>query len=537
MWSRARCPDRRSSSPRPSISVWPCPTSAALRAPVQAGAGPAGPVAGAVVGAAGPPRRPGRRGARRTRPLAVASGYLDTLFTQTITFAGDEFGAGNRAQGCRRQRRPGRRAGGPADHDAMPTGGGGGASSSAAATAGCVLAVTGALAPSLPWLAGSQMVARGFATAMLLLVAIVAAEEMPAGSRAYAVSLLAMAGGLGAGVCVIALRLADLGARGWRLLYVIPLAGPADRRRGGPPPAREPALRGPPRRGRHGRPRPAPAAAGRLGRPGQPVRGAPVAVRQPVPARRAGLQRRSHRAACRSRSARPPPSASWSAGASPTCGAGGWWPPSPSSAAPLCTVGVLLLAAAGRCGLVALVGTVISAAAIPALGVYGPELFPTALRGRANGLVAVSSLAGSAAGLILGGVLADRFGRIGPAMSILAVGPLLLAVLVWPPTRRRRAGSWRTSTPRTGRPNRSGTHVPDPRRRRRRASVAPPRQPVAAALDPDVGHRAGDGRRGRLQLGRRAEGVPGAGHEQAGHGQRGKCSVRSWSGRPGGCSG
>jgi len=79
---------------------------------------------------------------------------------------------------------------------------------------------------------------------------------------------------------------------------------------------------------------------------------------------------------------------------------------------------------------VSTVGTVISAAAIPALGVYGPELFPTGLRGRANGLVAVSSLFGSAAGLILCGVLADHFGRIGPAMAILSVGPFLLAALV-----------------------------------------------------------------------------------------------------------
>ena len=81
------------------------------------------------------------------------------------------------------------------------------------AAAGCVLAATGALAPSLPWLTASQMLARAFATALVILVAIVAAEEMPAGSRAYAISLMAMAGGLGAGVCVTALNLADIGPR------------------------------------------------------------------------------------------------------------------------------------------------------------------------------------------------------------------------------------------------------------------------------------------------------------------------------------
>jgi MFS family permease len=80
--------------------------------------------------------------------------------------------------------------------------------------------------------------------------------------------------------------------------------------------------------------------------------------------------------------------------------------------------------------LLATVGTVVSAAAIPALGVYGPELFPTGLRGRANGLVAVSSLVGSGAGLVLAGLLSDRIGRIGPAMAVVAAGPLLLAVLI-----------------------------------------------------------------------------------------------------------
>jgi MFS family permease len=78
----------------------------------------------------------------------------------------------------------------------------------------------------------------------------------------------------------------------------------------------------------------------------------------------------------------------------------------------------------------AVVGNVVAAAAIPALGVYGPELFPTSLRGRANGIVALTSLAGSAIGLVAAGVLSDHFGRIAPAMALLAVGPALVAALV-----------------------------------------------------------------------------------------------------------
>src|SRR5205807_3920142 len=88
---------------------------------------------------------------------------------------------------------------------------------------GCALAATGAFAPSLVWLAGSQTLARAFATALLIVAGIVAAEEMPSRARAYAVSLLGMASALGVGICVLALRLADIDEKGWRLLYLLPL--------------------------------------------------------------------------------------------------------------------------------------------------------------------------------------------------------------------------------------------------------------------------------------------------------------------------
>ena len=70
----------------------------------------------------------------------------------------------------------------------------------------------------------SQTIARAFSTTLGLLILIVAAEEMPAGSRAYAVSILAMTSALGSGVVLWALPLADLGPGWWRILYVIPLS-------------------------------------------------------------------------------------------------------------------------------------------------------------------------------------------------------------------------------------------------------------------------------------------------------------------------
>jgi MFS family permease len=359
--------------------------------------------------------------------LSVVMGYLNTLFTQTVTFAGADFGAGNRAQGL---------AGG-----AVRLGGflalavvasadrrGRRRVILAAGLAGCALAATGALAPSLAWLTASQAVARGFGGAMLLLIGIVAAEEVPANCRAYAVSLLAMASGVGAGAAVLALRLADLDTGAWRLLYLVPVLAiplvltvgrrlPESRRFLAPHP--EVQIAG------HGGRLWLLAVSGLLinlfiapqsqfnnqflrterGFTGGGIAlltllaGAPAVIGIVVGGRLADLRGR-----------RVVGAVALAGGAS-------------------CTVAYYFSGGAGLLAW-ALAGNVISAASIPALGVYGPELFPTSLRGRANGLVSLCALGGSAAGLALAGILGDHFGRLGPAMSILALGPLLVAVLI-----------------------------------------------------------------------------------------------------------
>ncbi|HWC09828.1 MAG TPA: MFS transporter, partial [Acidimicrobiales bacterium] len=359
--------------------------------------------------------------------VAVVVGYLNTLFTQTIPFAGEEFDAGNSAQGVAgavvrvgglvalvvvaSADRRGRRA-----------------VLVLSATLGCALAATGAVAPSLGWLTASQVLARAFATALLLLVAIVAAEEMPAGARAYAVSLLAMAAGLGAGVCVLSLRLADLGPGGWRLLYVVPLfALPAVagvRRR--LPESRRFVARHPEAEiaGHGGRLwllcaaglltnlfiAPQSQFGNRFLRSEQGFSGGLIGIFTVVTATPAGLGIIAGGRVADVHGRRPVGAFTLTVGAAFTLlyfFSGGWalW-------------------------VFALLGATISAGSIPALGVYGPELFPTSLRGRANGITAVSSLVGSAVGLISAGVLADHFGRIGPAMAILAVGPAVVALLV-----------------------------------------------------------------------------------------------------------
>lgn len=359
--------------------------------------------------------------------LTVVSGYLGTLFTQTIPFAGDEFGAGNQALGVAGSVV---RVGGlvalvvviQADRRGRKR------VLVAAAAAGCVLAVTGALAPSLAWLAASQLLARAFATAVLLLVTIVAAEEMPARSRAYAVSLLAMSSGLGAGLCVMALRFADLGTRGWRLLYLLPVVA-------------LPIVVAVHRHLPESRRYVAPHAQARMG--GHRGRLLLLAVSGflanlfVAPNSQFGNQYlRTERGFSGGRIAL----FSLTAGTPAVMGivAGGRTADVRGRklvaavalfAGTLVTLGYYFTQGWAM-WVLALVGTVIAAAAIPALGVYGPELFPTSLRGRANGLVAVSSLVGSAAGLILCGVISDRVGRIGPAMAVVSAGPVILAVVV-----------------------------------------------------------------------------------------------------------
>ena len=377
-----------------------------------------------------PPDRFDRRAARVLALLtvfALLSGYLGTLITQTITFAADEFGAGDRAQGttlaavrvgvllalvlAAAADRRGRRG--------LLIG---------VSVAACLTAATGAASPSLAWLGASQTIARGLSTAMGLLIAIVAAEELPRNSRAYGVSVLALTAALGSGMAVWALPLADLAVWTWRLLYVIPLVGvpvalaagrplPESRRfeqhRGDEPVAPHPArvwlL----------------AASGFLGAlflapasqflneflrdergfSATAIAAFTLATNTPGAV---GVLVGGHLADVRGR--RLVGSVSLGAGVALT---------------------VLMYLSGGLALWVfSVAAAMIGAATVPALGVYGPELFPTAARGRVNGLIALVGVVGSGLGLLLVGVLSDRLDSLGSAIAVLAVGPAVLVVLI-----------------------------------------------------------------------------------------------------------
>lgn len=151
---------------------------------------------------------------------SLTSAFVNTLFTQTVNFAANDFGIDEQAQGIAGvvvrfgivlalpfailADRVGRRR--------MIV---------LLAWLAPLLASLGAIAPGFWALTATQTVARPLGIGLDLLIAVAAAEQMPRNSRAYAVSVLAMAGGLGAGVAVISLPLADLAPGGWRLVYLV----------------------------------------------------------------------------------------------------------------------------------------------------------------------------------------------------------------------------------------------------------------------------------------------------------------------------
>jgi MFS family permease len=297
-----------------------------------------------------------------------------------------------------------------------------------AISAGCVLSAASALSPSLAVLAFTQVIGRGFLAGAAVLIGILAAEEMPAGSRAYAVSLLTVIGAFGAGAAIVALPLADLGLRAWRLLFLLSLVGlplvalfgrhlPESRRFRAP--HRDVSFTG------HGR---------RLLLLGVSALLfglflAPASQYQTVFLRR-------ERGFSASRISLF------------TIGTNIWGGAGIVAGGRLADVrGRRIVAAVGIIGGVgctvlmffaagwtiwawSVVGAIVGALTVPALGVYGPELFPTSLRGRANGVITGLGRIGSVVGLIVIAVLVKDDRPLAPIMALLAIGPLLLAVLV-----------------------------------------------------------------------------------------------------------
>ena len=386
---------------------------------------------------------PERVGARTSHMLALLCGlafmvgYSTAATAQTITFAVDDFGVSDAAQGTALgvvrigvvmslvllaiADRSGRRR--------VLLG---------VVVTACLATAVGAVAPTFVTFTASQTVTRGAATTAAILLGVVAAEEVGTRSRAYAVGLLVVSGGTGAFLAVLLLPLADIATWSWRLLFVVPLLFlplcarvarvlPESRRFvAAESTDADDELRHTPYARRHFRRRLALlAGAGFVGAifqaPAMQLlndflkdeRGFDASA---ISAFRAltsvpgiiGIVVGGKLAETRGRRV---------VGASATL------------LGTALTVAMFRSEGALMWGL-AMVSIVFVAATVPALGVYGPELFPTSLRGRANAVITTVSVLGSATGLVVAGQLDERWGGLGGAMTVLAVGPLVVVGLV-----------------------------------------------------------------------------------------------------------
>lgn len=307
--------------------------------------------------------------------------------------------------------------------------------------AAMALAATGAFAPDLFWLGTSQTLARSCSAAMVLVIAIVAIEEMPAGARAFAVSMMALAGGLGAGGVVSFLWVADFAPWAWRIFFLVPLLAlvPAIRLGRRLPETRRFEVFE--RRERSSAPIPfdrlsrntrlgrfvmlgatafffniflAPAYSflNEYFRTEQGFSGAQITVLQIITNVPGGL----------------------------AIVVGGRLADTYGRRL-IGTIGVIggtffvvamYLTSGWPIWLFAALATVTGGLTVPALGVYQSELFPTGSRGLANGGLALLGVLGGVLGLRVAGVLSEpeHYGGFGPVMALLAIGPAIVAVIV-----------------------------------------------------------------------------------------------------------
>ncbi|MFM7068556.1 MAG: MFS transporter, partial [Actinomycetes bacterium] len=301
---------------------------------------------------------------------------------------------------------------------------------------GALLTVASAAAPSLAALAALQLVARNLVIAGLLCVDTITIEELPAGSRAIASGLGAMAYGLGAGLVIACLPLAGLGPAGWRLVFLLavftlPLLWHAKRYL--PESSRFQRLDEARQAGRadstHG--------AGRVRGRRLLLVGSLFFLVNVFVAPTSQLQNdymRSERGMSAAMIALLLISTS-------TPGAlgivvGGRWADTRGRRAAivpgLIGVGVfnaVFFSVAGPPMWVAsLFGSVVGALCIPAMAVIGSELFPTARRGAVRGGLSAIAVIGSITGLLLAGRLVDAQGY-GPTFTLLAIAPVTAGAL------------------------------------------------------------------------------------------------------------
>ena len=365
---------------------------------------------------------------------SMSAAFTNTLFTQTVAYAADEFGVATSGQGIggavvrwgiiiclplvvladRRGRRP-----------MVLT----------VAWVAPIVCALGAIAPSFSFLVATQTIGRPLGLTLDILIAVIAIEEMPKNSRAFATGVLAMCSGFGAGIAVTALPLADLGERSWRLVYLITLVwlGIAMALTKWLPESQRFERQHNRFSTRHLRS--LPALRRNLGRI------CTVVFLTNVYIATASIFQNRYLKETRGYSAALV--ALFTIATSTPAGVGllvgGRIADERGRrilGATMVPVGALLMALSFAVSgtamwVIAIAGGLALGISYPAMAVYRGELFPTHVRSIAGGIIMTSALIGGSIGLIGGGYVLDTGINYGTVMLWLALGPVVASLIVW----------------------------------------------------------------------------------------------------------
>ena len=365
---------------------------------------------------------------------SMSAAFVNTLFTQTVAYAADEFGVATSGQGIgaavvrwgiviclplvvladRRGRRP------------MVL---------LVAWVAPVVCALGAVAPSFPVLVATQTLGRPLGLTLDILIAVIAIEEMPKNSRAFATGVLAMCSGFGAGIAVTALPLADLGARSWRLVYLLALLwlGVAIALTKWLPESQRFEKQVSAFSARHLRS--LPALQRNLGRI------CTVVFLTNLYIATASIFQNRYLKDVRGYSALLV--ALFTVATSTPAGLGLLLGGRIADergrrilGATMVPVGAVLLALSFATSgvtmwIIAIAGGIAFGISYPAMAVYRGELFPTHVRSLAGGIIMTSALIGGSIGLVGGGYVLDTGISYGTVMLWLALGPIIASLIVW----------------------------------------------------------------------------------------------------------
>jgi MFS family permease len=364
----------------------------------------------------------------------MSAAFINTLFTQTVAYAADEFNISKSGQGIgaaivrlgiviclplvaladRHGRRP---------------------MMIAMAWAAPLVSALGAIAPSYSFLVATQAVGRPLGLTLDILIAVVAIEEMPRDGRAYATGILAVLSGIGGGIAVASLPLADISLTSWRYIYVIGLVWliiayalmkwlPESERfiRHTPKTKMRAAYI-------------ADALRGNLGRI------CSVVFLTNVYIATASIFQNRYLKEERGYTAAQVALFTIITSSPATFGLiiGGRVADERGRrilGATLVPIGAFLLAlsfstSGATMWLVAIAGGLAFGISYPALAVYRGELFPTRTRSLAGGIIMTSALLGGIIGLVGGGWFLDANGSYGQVMMWLVIGPVIASAIVW----------------------------------------------------------------------------------------------------------